>query len=182
KALWGIYCRKNSLSLITTPAFLEKWDALSLISRQKRSNAGDEETELPANLERECLEEVCDYEEARQVLQDNYRTVNLNGLCLCFLNDIFWSVYIDGDQCAVQPCENGAMCSHSVISKILKTVAAQESYYLSDNNYTAFISTAMLMTPSFICLLSLLLSFHHLLCSAEIKNWFSSNLPLLQYW
>uniref|UniRef100_A0A8C1Q9C1 Gla domain-containing protein n=1 Tax=Cyprinus carpio TaxID=7962 RepID=A0A8C1Q9C1_CYPCA len=147
----------------SAPVFLEKWDALSLISCQKRSNAGDEETELPANLESECLEEVCDYEEARQVLQDNYRTVN-------------------GDQCAVQPCENGAMCSHSVISKILKTVAAQESYYLSDNNYTAFISTAMLMTPSFICHLSLLLSFHHLLCSAEIKNWFSSNLPLLQYW
>uniref|UniRef100_A0A8C2G7P1 Coagulation factor X n=1 Tax=Cyprinus carpio TaxID=7962 RepID=A0A8C2G7P1_CYPCA len=78
------------------------WDALSLISRQKRSNAGDEETKLPASLERECLEEVCDYEEAREVFQDNYRT------------DIFWSVYIDGDQCAEQPCKNGAMCSDSV--------------------------------------------------------------------
>uniref|UniRef100_A0A672L5N4 Coagulation factor IX-like n=2 Tax=Sinocyclocheilus grahami TaxID=75366 RepID=A0A672L5N4_SINGR len=86
----------------TAPVFLEKWDALSLISRQKRSNAGDEETKLPANLERECLEEVCDYEEAREVFQDNYRT------------DIFWSVYIDGDQCAEQPCKNGAMCSDSV--------------------------------------------------------------------
>lgn len=60
------------------PVFLEKWDALSLISRQKRSNAGDEETKLPASLERECLEEVCDYEEAREVFQDNYRTVSLN--------------------------------------------------------------------------------------------------------
>lgn len=66
----------------TAPVFLEKWDALSLISRQKRANTGDEETKLPASLERECLEEVCDYEEAREVFQDNYRT------------DIFWSVYI----------------------------------------------------------------------------------------
>lgn len=66
----------------TAPVFLEKWDALSLISRQKRSNADDEETKLPANLERECLEEICNYEEAREVFQDNYRT------------DIFWSVYI----------------------------------------------------------------------------------------
>ncbi|CAM4425102.1 unnamed protein product [Leuciscus chuanchicus] len=86
----------------TAPLFLEKWDALSVISRQKRSNAGDEETRLPASLERECLEEVCDYEEAREVFQDNYRT------------DIFWSVYIDGDQCAPQPCKNGAMCADSV--------------------------------------------------------------------
>lgn len=67
------------LSLHTSaPVFLEKWDALSLISRQKRSNADDEETKLPANLERECLEEVCNYEEAREVFQDNYRTVSLN--------------------------------------------------------------------------------------------------------
>ncbi|XP_067293431.1 protein Z, vitamin K-dependent plasma glycoprotein a [Pseudorasbora parva] len=86
----------------TAPLFLEKWDAHNVISRQKRSNAGDEETKLPANLERECLEEVCDYEEAREVFQDNYRT------------DIFWSVYIDGDQCADHPCKNGAMCSDSV--------------------------------------------------------------------
>lgn len=86
----------------TAPVFLEKWDALSLISRQKRANTGDEETKLPASLERECLEEVCDYEEAREVFQDNYRT------------DIFWSVYIDGDQCAEKPCKNGAMCSDSV--------------------------------------------------------------------
>ncbi|XP_056310404.1 protein Z, vitamin K-dependent plasma glycoprotein a [Danio aesculapii] len=86
----------------SAPVFLEKWDASNVISRQKRSNTGDEETKLPANLERECLEEVCDYEEAREVFQDNYRT------------DIFWSVYIDGDQCADQPCKNGAMCSDSV--------------------------------------------------------------------
>ncbi|XP_051573409.1 protein Z, vitamin K-dependent plasma glycoprotein a [Myxocyprinus asiaticus] len=84
------------------PVFLEKWEASNIISRQKRGNLGDEETKLPPNLERECLEEVCDYEEAREVFQDNYRT------------DIFWSVYIDGDQCAEQPCKNGAMCSDSV--------------------------------------------------------------------
>ncbi|KAI7790245.1 protein Z, vitamin K-dependent plasma glycoprotein a isoform X1 [Triplophysa rosa] len=83
--------------------FLEKRDASSVISqRHRRANTGDEETVLPANLERECLEEVCDYEEAREVFQDNYRT------------DIFWSVYIDGDQCADQPCKNGALCSDSV--------------------------------------------------------------------
>ncbi|KAM6957355.1 protein Z, vitamin K-dependent plasma glycoprotein a [Aplochiton taeniatus] len=82
--------------------FLDKQDASAVISRQKRANEGNEESQLPANLERECLEEVCNYEEAREVFQDSYRT------------DIFWSVYIDGDQCAPKPCLNGAMCSDSV--------------------------------------------------------------------
>ncbi|KAI2645855.1 Venom prothrombin activator vestarin-D1 [Labeo rohita] len=72
------------------------------IMARLRANTDGEEAKLPANLERECLEEVCDYEEAREVFQDTYRT------------DIFWSVYIDGDQCAEQPCKNGAMCSDSV--------------------------------------------------------------------
>ncbi|XP_053345890.1 protein Z, vitamin K-dependent plasma glycoprotein a isoform X2 [Clarias gariepinus] len=84
------------------PVFLDQKEASEVISRQKRANEGNEENTLPHNLERECLEEVCNYEEAREVFQDTYRT------------DIFWSVYIDGDQCANQPCKNGAMCSDSV--------------------------------------------------------------------
>ncbi|KAF4081609.1 hypothetical protein AMELA_G00163350 [Ameiurus melas] len=84
------------------PVFLDRKEASEVISRQKRENAGNEENTLPHNLERECLEEVCNYEEAREVFQDTYRT------------DIFWSVYIDGDQCANQPCKNGALCSDSV--------------------------------------------------------------------
>ncbi|XP_066498328.1 protein Z, vitamin K-dependent plasma glycoprotein a [Hoplias malabaricus] len=84
------------------PVFLDHKEASEVISRQKRANSGNEETQLPASLERECIEEVCNYEEAREVFQDTYRT------------DIFWSVYIDGDQCANQPCKNGALCSDSV--------------------------------------------------------------------
>ncbi|XP_038845491.1 coagulation factor X-like [Salvelinus namaycush] len=88
----------------TKTVFLDKQEASEVItlSRQKRANVGNEESLLPANLERECLEEVCNYEEAREIFQDSYRT------------DIFWSVYIDGDQCAEKPCKNGAMCSDSV--------------------------------------------------------------------
>lgn len=84
------------------PVFLDRKEASEVINRQKRANTGAEENTLPHNLERECLEEVCNYEEAREVFQDTYRT------------DIFWSVYIDGDQCVNQPCKNGAMCSDSV--------------------------------------------------------------------
>ncbi|XP_061568252.1 protein Z, vitamin K-dependent plasma glycoprotein a [Cololabis saira] len=75
--------------------FLEKQQATSLISRQKRNTQA-------STLEQACMEKVCSYEEARRFFQDSYRT------------DIFWSVYIDGDQCADNPCKNGAMCSDSV--------------------------------------------------------------------
>ena len=56
--------------------FLDRQQASSVISRHKRDNQGDEEKLMPANLERECLEEVCQYEEAREVFQDSYRTVS----------------------------------------------------------------------------------------------------------
>uniref|UniRef100_A0A4W4GJ38 Protein Z, vitamin K-dependent plasma glycoprotein a n=1 Tax=Electrophorus electricus TaxID=8005 RepID=A0A4W4GJ38_ELEEL len=95
-------CVTADLGTRRGPVFLHPNEANQVISRPKRANAGNEEADLSPSLERECLEEVCNYEEAREVFQDTYRT------------DIFWSVYIDGDQCADQPCRNGAMCSDSV--------------------------------------------------------------------
>nr|CCW33307.1 coagulation factor X [Channa striata] len=80
--------------------FLDKQQASSVITRQKRSVDGS--NPASSSLEQVCMERVCTYEEARKFFQDSYRT------------DIFWSVYIDGDQCADNPCKNGAMCSDSV--------------------------------------------------------------------
>lgn len=80
--------------------FLDKQQASTMISRPKRNVGGS--PDQPASLEQACMEKVCNYEEARKIFQDSYRT------------DIFWAVYIDGDQCAESPCKNGAMCSDSV--------------------------------------------------------------------
>ncbi|XP_061830196.1 protein Z, vitamin K-dependent plasma glycoprotein a [Nerophis lumbriciformis] len=80
--------------------FLDKQQASSMIYRQKRSVDGT--NQQSSTLEQACMERVCTYEEARKHFQDSYRT------------DIFWSVYIDGDQCADKPCKNGALCSDSV--------------------------------------------------------------------
>ncbi|XP_008284802.1 protein Z, vitamin K-dependent plasma glycoprotein a [Stegastes partitus] len=93
-ALLGLLA--GAVAAVQSPetVFLDKQQASSLISRQKRSSA--------STLEQACMEKVCTYEEARRFFQDSYRT------------DIFWSVYIDGDQCADNPCKNGAMCSDSV--------------------------------------------------------------------
>lgn len=80
---------------IQTPqkVFLDKDEASAVITRQKRNP--------PSNLERECMEKLCTYDEAHRFFQDTYRT------------DIFWSVYVDGDQCISNPCQNGALCSDS---------------------------------------------------------------------
>ncbi|XP_056262771.1 protein Z, vitamin K-dependent plasma glycoprotein a [Pseudoliparis swirei] len=92
----------GAMAAVQTPhsVFLDKQQASSLISRQKRNIDGS--NPAPSSLEQACMEKVCNYEEARKVFQDSYRT------------DIFWAVYIDGDQCAEKPCKNGAMCSDSV--------------------------------------------------------------------
>lgn len=91
------------MAAIQTPqtVFLDKHQASSVISRSKRNVAGSNPAPT-SSLEQVCMEKVCSYEEARKFFQDSYRT------------DIFWSVYIDGDQCADNPCKNGAMCSDSV--------------------------------------------------------------------
>ncbi|XP_042360995.1 protein Z, vitamin K-dependent plasma glycoprotein a [Plectropomus leopardus] len=93
----------GAMTAVQTPqtVFLDKQQASLVISRQKR-NVGGSNPAQPSSLEQVCMEKVCNYEQAREVFQDSYRT------------DIFWSVYIDGDQCAENPCKNGAMCSDSV--------------------------------------------------------------------
>ncbi|XP_026179857.1 protein Z, vitamin K-dependent plasma glycoprotein a [Mastacembelus armatus] len=91
----------GAVAAIQTPqtVFLDKQQASSVIARQKRNV---DSSNRAVNLEQACMEKVCTYEEARRFFQDSYRT------------DIFWSVYIDGDQCAERPCKNGALCSDSV--------------------------------------------------------------------
>lgn len=55
--------------------FLEKGQALSLLKRHRRANKGFLEEMLKGNLERECLEETCSYEEAFEALESTDQTV-----------------------------------------------------------------------------------------------------------
>ncbi|KAK7883896.1 hypothetical protein WMY93_027019 [Mugilogobius chulae] len=57
---------------------------------------------FPGNLERECLEEICNQEEAREVFENNHQTA------------LFWARYSDGDQCESAPCSNGGNCTDLV--------------------------------------------------------------------
>lgn len=62
--------------------FLEEKAAGSFLSRTLLYNSWDLELVVPGNLERECLEEMCSYEEAREVFEDDTQTVR-NKQCLC---------------------------------------------------------------------------------------------------
>ncbi|XP_034410251.1 protein Z, vitamin K-dependent plasma glycoprotein b [Cyclopterus lumpus] len=70
--------------------------------RSRRANMFLLEEILQGNLERECHEETCDYEEAREYFEDKDKAV------------AFWSVYVDGDQCDSAPCLHGGNCTDRV--------------------------------------------------------------------
>ncbi|XP_036396303.1 protein Z, vitamin K-dependent plasma glycoprotein b isoform X2 [Megalops cyprinoides] len=82
--------------------FQSQPEASAVLQRSRRANIFFIEEILQGNLERECYEERCDYEEAREYFEDIPKT------------DVFWAVYYDGDQCKPNPCLNGARCTDSI--------------------------------------------------------------------
>ncbi|XP_069575038.1 coagulation factor IXb [Brachyistius frenatus] len=79
--------------------FVSQQTAHTVLRRLRRYNSGHlEEILQKSNLERECREEACSMEEAREVFENDEKTME------------FWAGYIDGDQCNPSPCQNGATC------------------------------------------------------------------------
>ncbi|MEQ2193201.1 hypothetical protein XENOCAPTIV_026078, partial [Xenoophorus captivus] len=77
--------------------FVEKHEATSVLRRWRRANSFLEEVQQ-GNLERECIEEICDYEEAREVFEDDQKTRN------------FWKTYNKREPCLENPCRNNGTC------------------------------------------------------------------------
>ncbi|XP_077462624.1 prothrombin [Stigmatopora argus] len=67
---------------LTEHVFLDGQHASEVLSRLRRANQLFEEVK-PGNLERECVEEICDHEEAREVFEQPDKTRD------------FWGKYID---------------------------------------------------------------------------------------
>lgn len=66
--------------------FLKQEEANSVLQRQRRANSFFEEIKL-GSLERECMEEKCSFEEAREIYHDDERTVSTMGPGECSLSD-----------------------------------------------------------------------------------------------
>ncbi|TRY92719.1 hypothetical protein DNTS_024811 [Danionella cerebrum] len=77
--------------------FLGEDKANLVLRRTKRANFMMEEMK-GGNLERECMEEICDYEEAREVFEDDTRTRQ------------FWVSYSAKKPCLTNPCKNKGTC------------------------------------------------------------------------
>ncbi|CAN9501491.1 unnamed protein product [Ophioblennius macclurei] len=86
--------------------FVPQHTAHTVLRRQRRYNQGLEEIIHKSNLERECREEVCSMEEAREVFEDDELTME------------FWAGYIDEDQCDPNPCQNGGDCKDGLSSYV----------------------------------------------------------------
>ncbi|XP_062039917.1 coagulation factor IX [Lepus europaeus] len=82
--------------------FLDHENATKILNRAKRYNSGKLEEFVSGNLERECIEERCSFEEAREVFENTEKTTE------------FWKQYVDGDQCESNPCLNGGSCKDDI--------------------------------------------------------------------
>uniref|UniRef100_A0A3B3UN81 Coagulation factor IX n=1 Tax=Poecilia latipinna TaxID=48699 RepID=A0A3B3UN81_9TELE len=83
--------------------FISQQTAHAVLKRQRRYNSGRlEEVLQKANLERECREEQCTMEEAREWFENDEKTME------------FWVIYTDDDQCEPKPCQNGGVCRDEV--------------------------------------------------------------------
>ncbi|KAJ4929806.1 hypothetical protein JOQ06_018827 [Pogonophryne albipinna] len=103
----GILLKEYGLAAViaeenTGAVFVSQRQADTVLRRIRRFNTPLEEVFKTANLERECREETCSMEEAREVFEDIEKTMT------------FWASYIDGDQCQPPPCQNGASCEDGV--------------------------------------------------------------------
>ncbi|XP_033935445.1 coagulation factor VII isoform X2 [Pseudochaenichthys georgianus] len=78
--------------------FLDPGPAHSVL-RVRRENSGWLEELQRGDLKRECLEETCSYEEAREVFEHTEAT------------DEFWRTYTLAEVCVSGPCLNGGSCS-----------------------------------------------------------------------
>ncbi|TKS88126.1 Transmembrane gamma-carboxyglutamic acid protein 2 NEDD4 WW domain-binding protein 1 [Collichthys lucidus] len=77
------HCSVTSRHTPGDPVLVDEQSAISFLSRSLLYNSWDFELVVPDSLERECKEEMCSYEEAREVFEDDVQT------------EIFWSQYSD---------------------------------------------------------------------------------------
>jgi len=67
-------CFSSDSTYFPSPVFLDDRAASQILNRQRRANSFLEEVKQ-GNMERECMEERCDWEEAREIFENKEKTV-----------------------------------------------------------------------------------------------------------
>ncbi|XP_021564829.1 vitamin K-dependent protein Z [Carlito syrichta] len=88
--------------LLFHTVFLSASSAHAVLARGRRAGTFLLEELFQGNLEKECFEEVCVYEEAREVFEDGAATEG------------FWQVYGGGSPCVSQPCLHNGSCQDHI--------------------------------------------------------------------
>nr|XP_034342043.1 coagulation factor IX isoform X2 [Arvicanthis niloticus] len=98
--------------------FLDRENATKILSRPKRYNSGKLEEFVQGNLERECIEERCTFEEAREVFENNEKTTE------------FWKQYVDAT-CNIKNGRCKQFCKNSPDNKVI--CSCTEGYQLAED-------------------------------------------------
>nr|XP_046270754.1 transmembrane gamma-carboxyglutamic acid protein 2 [Scatophagus argus] len=94
------------------PVLVDEQSATSFLSRSLLYNSWDLELFVPDSLERECVEEKCSYEEAREVFEDDVQT------------ESFWINYVNSQAYAPRVDVSGLVAGilAVLVSAVIATV------------------------------------------------------------
>ncbi|XP_063195236.1 coagulation factor IX-like isoform X1 [Chroicocephalus ridibundus] len=92
-----LMCSINGSSPFSYSVFMRRDEAHEVLKVHKRANYFLEEIR-PGNLERECNEEKCSFEEAKEIFHSQEKTME------------FWFNYKGLNPCSTNPCKNGGVC------------------------------------------------------------------------
>uniref|UniRef100_A0A8C0DQI9 Coagulation factor IX n=1 Tax=Balaenoptera musculus TaxID=9771 RepID=A0A8C0DQI9_BALMU len=91
--------------------FLDRENATKILNRPKRYNSGKLEEFVRGNLERECIEEKCSFEEAREVFENTEKTTE------------FWKQYVDAT-CSIKNGRCKQFCKKGADNKVVCSCTA----------------------------------------------------------
>lgn len=104
--------------------------------RTRRANGFLEELRT-GNLERECVEEKCSYEEAREIFPQRQQL------------EAFWTTYKAGNPCDSAPCQNGATCTRLVHNFTCKCAPGYHGHHCDKVRSSS--SSSSPSSPSIVC-------------------------------